>query len=105
MIRSLVLSVLLAGAPAWVGAQVACLPPEEPYPYEPPANDPELRAIINEQYQAYVLEVEDYINCLRDEADQASVQAREVIERWVRYFGDEAVVRFRQDDAGANWGE
>ncbi|WP_415147000.1 hypothetical protein [Limimaricola cinnabarinus] len=41
-------------APVVAGAQVACLPPEEPYPFEPPQDDLELRQLVNEQYEAYV---------------------------------------------------
>ncbi|MBM9595100.1 hypothetical protein [Roseitranquillus sediminis] len=105
MIRDLALAAGLALVSASAGAQIACLPPEEPYPYEPPRDDPELRAIINEQYETYVLEVEDYINCLRDEADLASIQAREVVERWVRWFGEDAAVRLKQGDGGTAAGE
>ena len=75
VIRVLALAAGLTLVAASAGAQIACLPPEESYPYEPPRDDPELRAIINEQYETYVLEVEEYINCLRREADLASTQA------------------------------
>ena len=91
-------AVLLAAAPLGATAQVACLPPEEPYPYEPPRDDPELRAIIAEQYEAYVLDVEGYLNCLHGESDRASREAREVIARWVSHFGDEAALRLPQED-------
>ena len=70
-----------------------------PYPYEPPRDDPELRAIIAEQYEAYVLDVEAYLICLRGESDRASREAREVIACWVRHFGDEAALRLPQEDA------
>ena len=100
MIRALALAALLAATvPLAAAAQVACLPPEEPYPYAPPQDDPELRAIIGEEYETYVLDVEAYLNCLREETDRASREARAVIERWVRHFGDEAALRFRQHDA------
>lgn len=90
--------VFLTGmGPAGAVAQVGCLPPEEPYPYEPPRGDTELRAMINEQYEAYVLGVEDYLNCLRDETDRASTEARTVIERWVAHFGDEAALHLRDN--------
>ena len=92
-------AALLAAAPLGATAQIACLPPEEPYPYEPPRDEPELRALINEQYEAYVLDVEAYLICLRGESDRASREAREVIARWVRHFGDEAALRLPQEDA------
>jgi len=41
-----------------------CFPPEQPYAYEPPANDPDLRAIVRDQYQTYIEESEAYLNCL-----------------------------------------
>ncbi len=91
-------------APLGAAAQVGCLPPEEPYPYEPPRDDPELREIIAEQYEAYVLEAEAYLNCLHGETDRAGAEAREVIDRWVRYFGDEAALRLRHDEDGAGDG-
>ena len=39
------------------GAQVACIPPEEPYPFEPGGLDPELRQIVNDQYEEYVRKI------------------------------------------------
>ena len=69
-----------------------------PYPYEPPRDEPELCALIAEQYEAYVLDVEAYLNCLHGESDRASREAREVIARWVRHFGDEAALRLPQED-------
>ncbi len=99
MARSLACAAaLLAAAPLGAAAQIACLPPEEPYPYEPPCDDPELRAIIAEQYEAYVPEVEAYLNCLCGESDRASREAREVIARWVRHFGEEAALRLPQEE-------
>ena len=69
-----------------------------PYPYEPPRDDPELRAIIAEQYEAYVLDVDGYLNCLHGEIDRASREARAVIARWVCHFSDEAALRLPQKD-------
>ena len=43
-----------------------CLPPEEPYQFELP-DDPELRQMINEDYQTFILQAEDYMNCLQAE--------------------------------------
>ena len=59
--RLLALAVLpIALAPHGAAAQIGCLAPEEPYPDAPPCDDPELRAIIAEQYEAYVHEAEAY---------------------------------------------
>ena len=100
MVRPLAFAAaLLAAAPLGATAQIACLPPEEPYPYEPLRDDSELRAIIAEQYEAYVYEAEAYLNCLRGESDRASREAREVIARWVRHFGEEAALRLPQENA------
>ena len=95
MIRTAVSAVLAAGlvamtAPSSASAQVGCLPPEEPYPYEPPADDPELRALIDEQYQAYIVGTEAYLNCLNDEATRTRAEFQTIMDRYLRYFGDEA---------------
>ncbi len=73
----------------------ACLPPAEPYPYAPPTNDPELRAFINDEYAAYMEGIEDYMQCLDDESRRAQDEARVIFNRWIGYFGDEAVIRDR----------
>ena len=93
-------AMALAFAPAAVDAQVACLPPEEPYPYDPSSLDPELRAIVNAQYETYVREIEDYINCLEDERGHAMRSAQEIVQRWIRYFGEDAVVRYETGPVG-----
>lgn len=86
----------LALTPLDAGAQVLCLPPEEPYPYEPPRDDPELRDLVNEQYEEYVFGIEDYINCLEAERQRAIHDSREIVQRWVQYFGDDAALRYGQ---------
>lgn len=92
--RLIALAVTLALAPAVAAAQVACIPPEEPYPYEPSELDDELRGIVNEQYEDYVRKIEVYINCLEAERVEAMQAAQQVVQRWVRYFGDDAVLRY-----------
>ena len=97
MIRAAVLVALTVApilAPAPAAAQVGCLPPEEPFPYAPPKDDPELRALIDEQYQDYITGSESYLNCLNDEAVRARAAYDEVFERYIRYFGVEAGVEF-----------
>lgn len=96
MIRTGFFCLSIVMSPALAFGQVGCLPPEEPFPYEPPNDDPELRALINEQYQDYVREVEAYLNCLNREGARAREEAQAVIERWVRYYGDAAALRFEQ---------
>ena len=101
MIRAAVLITLTLAptlAPVPATAQVGCLPPEEPFAYEPPKDDPELRALIDEQYQDYITGSESYLNCLNDEAVRARAAYDEVFERYIRYFGVEAGVEFDATD-------
>ncbi|WP_299655233.1 hypothetical protein [uncultured Jannaschia sp.] len=85
-------------APTLAAAQVGCLPPEAPFAYAPPEDDPELRALIDEQYQDYIDGTEDYLNCLNDEAVRARTEFRAIFDRYVRYFGDGAGVQFEAID-------
>ena len=97
MIRAAVL-LALAMAPTLAAAQVGCLPPEEPFAYAPPKDDPELRALIDEQYQDYITDTERYLNCLNDEAVRARAAYYAVFERYIQYFGVEAGVTFDTTD-------
>ena len=40
-----------------------CLPPEEPVAYEPPKDDPELRALIDVQYRDDITGNDSQLNC------------------------------------------
>ncbi|OWJ77430.1 hypothetical protein [Haematobacter genomosp. 1] len=75
-----------------------CLPPEPPYAYEPPTDDPELREIVRDQYQTYIEESEGYMNCLQSEIGRAQAETRDVLNRWVHYFGSDATMRYSADD-------
>ena len=86
--------------PAAAGAQMACLPPEEPYPYEPSNLDDELREMVNEQYETYVRDIEDYINCLETERAEAMRSAQQIVQRWIRYFGDDAALSYDAPQEG-----
>ena len=66
-LRLPLLAVAIALAPVTATAKVACIPPEETYPFEPGDLDPELRQIVNDQYEEYVRKIEDHINCLEAE--------------------------------------
>ncbi|OWJ69481.1 hypothetical protein CDV52_15845 [Haematobacter missouriensis] len=92
----LALMVFVLSAPCAVAQ--GCLPPEQPYPYEPPTDDPELREIVRDQYQIYIEEAEGYMNCLQSEIGRAQTETREVLNRWVQYFGPEARMRYDEDD-------
>ena len=98
MIRTtiLLLVVVTVTAPTLAGAQVGCLPPEEPFAYAPPEDDPELRALIDEQYQDYIDGTEDYLNCLNDEAARARAAFQVIFNRYVEHFGDRAGVAFER---------
>lgn len=69
----------------------SCLPPEEPYPYEPP-DDPKLRDLVNQQYAEYMEQVEDYLNCLQLEYRRAFEEAKLKSQQWRQYFGDDAAI-------------
>ena len=58
-------------APAATFDQAGCLPPEEPFAYEPPTDDPEPRALIDGQYQDYIRDTESYLDCLNDKSSRA----------------------------------
>ena len=95
MIRTAILAAAMGAsglAPAL--AQVGCLPPEEPFAYAPPADDPELRALIDEQYQDYIVGAETYLNCLNDEATRVRQEFQTIMDRYLRHFGDEAGLKF-----------
>ena len=92
MIRTAAAVLVLALSPTLAAAQVGCLPPEEPFAYEPPKDDPELRALIDEQYQDYITGTEDYLNCLNAEAARVRAEFQEILDRYIQYFGIEVGV-------------
>ena len=87
---------MLAAAPTLAAAQIGCLPPEEPFAYEPPAaeDDPEMRALIDEQYQDYIRGAESYLNCLNDEATRVRAEFDQILQRYVQFYGIEAGVEY-----------
>ncbi len=85
-------------APTLAAAQVGCLPPEKPFAYAPPEGDPELRDLIDQQYQDYIDGTEDYLNCLNDEAMRARTEFQVIFNRYVEYFGDGAGIAFEAID-------
>ncbi|MDO5757329.1 MAG: hypothetical protein Q4P24_07410 [Rhodobacterales bacterium] len=86
----------LAAAPTLAFGQAGCLPPQTPFAYEPPKDDPELRQMIDEDYQTYIRDTEAYLNCLNAEAMRVRVEFDAVLKRYVQYFGSEAGVRYEQ---------
>ena len=98
MIRTAAICLALAVAPTLTFSQVGCLPPEKPFAYEPPKDDPKLRALIDEQYQDYIRGTETYLNCLNHEATRVRAEFQDIFSRYLRYYGAEAGVEY--DDAG-----
>ena len=94
MIRAAAIRLALATAPTWAYGQVGCLPPEEPFAYEPPEDDPELRALIDEQYQDYIQGTKSYLNCLNEEATRVRAEFKKILDRYIQYFGAEAGVEY-----------
>ena len=91
------LLVLAASGPAL--GQGGCL---RPYPPAggPPPEEPEMRDLLNEDYALYVLDMEDYLNCLqneiawlREEFDHATAETTAVIQRWEAELGADAGLR------------
>lgn len=93
MIRAAILVAALA-CPTLAAAQVGCLPPEEPFPYAPPEDDPELRALIDEQYQDDIVGTETYLNCLNTEATRVRDEYQAIMGRYMRFFGSDAGLKF-----------
>jgi hypothetical protein len=91
-LAALALGLLLGGAVLAV-AQEACLRPIQPEEIQPPRDDPEFRAFLNQEYQAYLLGMQDYLNCLGREHDSARKETSEVMS---------AVVRRRRRDPAAS---
>lgn len=96
MIRHAAAVTLLAAAPAL--AQIGCLPPATPFGYEPPEDDPELRAMIDEDYQTYIRDTETYLNCLNAESMRVRSEFDDVMERYVEYFGSGAAMKYDAPD-------
>lgn len=76
------------------GAQEACLRPVPPEDVKPPADDREFRDFLNQEYQAYLLVMQEYLNCLGREHESATKEVNEVMARWMLWFGDDARIRF-----------
>lgn len=74
----------------WTSAATAsevCLRPLRPLELRP-GDDAEMRALIEDDYQRYYGEMQDYLNCLRREYADASQEVRSVTEEWQEHFGD-----------------
>lgn len=85
----LALAVTLEAASS-AAAQEACLRPVPPEEVKPPADDREFRDFLNQEYQAYLLAMQDYLNCLGREHESATKEVNEIMARWMLWFGDDA---------------
>lgn len=92
-------AIALCGFPTPVAAQstidpgeipVGCIPPLEPYAFAPPRDDPELYQLVNEEYQTYILDIEDYLACLQEEHRRAFNRANVILQQYVTHFGADA---------------
>lgn len=96
MIRGGLLVSLALGVAASAAAQEACLRPVPPEEVRPPEGDAEFREFLNEEYQTYLLEMQDYLNCLGREHESATKEVREIMARWLLWFGDDARIRSKR---------
>lgn len=69
-----------------------CLPPEDPYMFDVP-DDPELRQMINEDYQTFIRAAEEYINCLEAEQRRAFDKTNAILKRYLQSFGSDAALQ------------
>ena len=90
MIRVAATALALVAAPTLAPAQVGCLPPAAPFAYAPPEDDPELRDLIDEEYQDYIRDTGTYLNCLNAESARVRGEFDTVMTRYVRFFDIEA---------------
>ena len=74
-------------------AQEFCDRPIPPEDLVPPRNDPEFRDFLNSEYEDYLGAAESYINCLGREHQSTFEEMRLILDRWTRYFGDDARMR------------
>ena len=76
----LLITVLVAGGPAH-----ACTPPERPFL---PTSREDMRTyadLIRGDFEAYIVDVQEYFRCLDEERARAFIEAREVSEDYGRF--------------------
>lgn len=94
MIRGALLLGLALGVAASAAAQEACLRPVPPEAVRPPEGDAEFRQFLNQEYQAYLVQMQEYLNCLGREHESATKEVREIMARWILWFGDDAKIHY-----------
>ena len=60
----------------------------------PPADNREFRDFLNQEYQAYLLQIQDYLNCLGREHESATKEVNEIMARWMLWFRDDARIPY-----------
>ena len=98
MIREALVLGLVFGAAGSAAAQEACLRPVPPEAVRPPEDDAEFREFLNEEYQSYLLDMQDYLNCLGREHESATKEVNEIMARWMLWFGKDARIRSKEAD-------
>lgn len=93
MIREALALMLLLGVAGSAVAQEACLRPVPPEAVRPPQDDAEFRGFLNEEYQAYLLGMQEYLNCLGREHESATREVNKIMARWMLWFGKDAKIR------------
>ena len=63
-----------------------------------PQDDPELRALIDEQDHNDITGTESYPNCRNDEAVRSRAACDKAFERYIRYFENKGGVTFDTTD-------
>lgn len=71
----------------------SCLPPEEPYPFKLAKSDP-LYEASRDEHQAYLENMESYINCLDLERRNAIHMLGASFDLFRQNFGADGVFRF-----------
>jgi len=79
----------------------ACLQPIEAYPYKLTKDDP-LYQTARDDYQRYLEELEDYVNCLDRERSEALRELRASFDLFVENFGRDAVLKYAQEKEALN---
>ena len=49
--------------------------------------------MINEDSQTFILEAEDYMNCLQAEQQRTFKKTNAILQRYLAYFGDDAALQ------------
>lgn len=68
------------------------MPPEDPYMFDPP-DDPELRQMINEDFQTFIRAAENYMNCLQAEQRRTFNKTNAILKLYLKHFGGDAALQ------------